>query len=102
IASGTAINQMIDVVTPSAGESVTEGTVLEWHVKVGDFIKVDDTIVEISTDKGDATQQGGQDGPPQDDGDGVAASATSTTSPQAAAQPVATADGARISPVAAR
>ena len=45
--------QTIDVVTPAAGESVTEGTILEWHVKVGDFIKVDDTIVEISTDKVD-------------------------------------------------
>jgi multifunctional 2-oxoglutarate metabolism enzyme len=50
---GTTINETIDVVTPAAGESVTEGTVLEWHVKVGDFIKVDDTIVEISTDKVD-------------------------------------------------
>src|ERR1700734_931503 len=53
MASGTTINDTIDVVTPAAGESVTEGTILEWHVKVGDFIKVDDTIVEISTDKGD-------------------------------------------------
>jgi multifunctional 2-oxoglutarate metabolism enzyme len=51
--SGTTINDTIDVVTPAAGESVTEGTILEWHVKVGDFIKVDDTIVEISTDKVD-------------------------------------------------
>ena len=50
--SPTAV-QTIDVVTPAAGESVTEGTVLEWHVKVGDYIKVDDTIVEISTDKVD-------------------------------------------------
>ncbi len=53
MASGTTIKQMIDVVTPAAGESVTEGTILEWHVKVGEFIKVDDTIVEISTDKVD-------------------------------------------------
>ena len=53
MASGTTIEQMIDVVTPAAGESVTEGTILEWHVKVGEFIKVDDTIVEISTDKVD-------------------------------------------------
>ncbi len=45
--------QTVDVVTPAAGESVTEGTVLEWHVKVGDPIKLDDTIVEISTDKVD-------------------------------------------------
>ena len=53
MAPGTTINETIDVVTPAAGESVTEGTILEWHVKVGDFIKVDDTIVEISTDKVD-------------------------------------------------
>src|ERR1700678_345883 len=44
----------VDVLTPAAGESVTEGTILEWHAKVGEFIKADDTIVEISTDKGDA------------------------------------------------
>jgi 2-oxoglutarate dehydrogenase E1 component len=50
---GTTINETIDVVTPAAGESVTEGTILEWHVKVGDFIEVDETIVEISTDKVD-------------------------------------------------
>src|ERR1700674_1748044 len=53
MATGTTTLQTIDVVTPAAGESVTEGTILEWHVKVGDFIKVDDTIVEISTDKVD-------------------------------------------------
>ncbi len=53
MATGTTTSETIDVVTPAAGESVTEGTVLEWHVKVGDFIKVDDTIVEISTDKVD-------------------------------------------------
>jgi 2-oxoglutarate decarboxylase len=53
MAPGTTIQETIDVVTPAAGESVTEGTILEWHVKVGDFIKVDDTIVEISTDKVD-------------------------------------------------
>jgi 2-oxoglutarate decarboxylase len=43
----------VDVVTPAAGESVTEGTILEWHAQVGDAIKLDDTIVEISTDKVD-------------------------------------------------
>src|SRR5580700_9863210 len=50
--SPTAV-QTIDVVTPAAGESVTEGTILEWRVKLGDFIRVVDTIVEISTDKVD-------------------------------------------------
>jgi pyruvate/2-oxoglutarate dehydrogenase complex dihydrolipoamide acyltransferase (E2) component len=53
MATGTAAEQIIDVVTPAAGESVSEGTILEWHVKVGDFIKSNDTIVEISTDKVD-------------------------------------------------
>ncbi|MGO9320757.1 MAG: multifunctional oxoglutarate decarboxylase/oxoglutarate dehydrogenase thiamine pyrophosphate-binding subunit/dihydrolipoyllysine-residue succinyltransferase subunit [Solirubrobacteraceae bacterium] len=53
MATSTTAVQTIDVVTPAAGESVTEGTILEWRVKVGDFIKVDDTIVEISTDKVD-------------------------------------------------
>src|SRR6476469_9871833 len=53
MATGTMAEQIIDVVTPAAGESVTEGTILEWHAKVGDPIKVDETIVEISTDKVD-------------------------------------------------
>jgi multifunctional 2-oxoglutarate metabolism enzyme len=53
MASSPAVAQTIDVVTPAAGESVTEGTILEWRVKVGDAIKLDETIVEISTDKVD-------------------------------------------------
>ncbi len=53
MATSTTAEQTIDVVTPAAGESVTEGTILEWHAQVGEQIKVDDTIVEISTDKVD-------------------------------------------------
>jgi multifunctional 2-oxoglutarate metabolism enzyme len=53
MATGTTAVQTIDVVTPAAGESVTEGTILEWRVKVGEAIKLDETIVEISTDKVD-------------------------------------------------
>src|SRR5271155_2412952 len=53
MATDTTAQQTIDVVTPAAGESVTEGTILEWRVKVGELIKADDTIVEISTDKVD-------------------------------------------------
>src|SRR6516165_9267908 len=53
MATGTTAQQIVEGVTPAAGEAVTEGTILEWHVKVGDFIKADDTIVEISTDKVD-------------------------------------------------
>ena len=36
------------------GDSVAEGTVLEWRVKAGDSVAVDDPLVEISTDKVDA------------------------------------------------
>jgi 2-oxoglutarate decarboxylase len=53
MAASATTGQTIDVVTPAAGESVTEGTILEWRVQVGDPIKLDDTIVEISTDKVD-------------------------------------------------
>ncbi len=45
--------ETIDIVTPTGGESVTEGTILEWSVKVGDEVKDGDTVVEISTDKVD-------------------------------------------------
>ena len=45
--------QIVEIVTPTGGESVTEGTILEWSVKVGDEVSDGDTIVEISTDKVD-------------------------------------------------
>src|SRR4051794_31099255 len=48
-----AINTTIQVVAPGAGESVTEGEILEWHVAEGDRIDLDATLVEISTDKVD-------------------------------------------------
>ncbi len=43
--------ETIDIVVPSAGESVTEAEVGQWYVKVGDNIAVDDPIVELETDK---------------------------------------------------
>ncbi len=49
-----ATGSSIDVVMPAMGESVSEGTVLEWHRQPGDSIEADETIVEISTDKVDA------------------------------------------------
>lgn len=42
---------LVDVVAPSAGESVTEAEVGTWHVAVGDSIAVDDPLVELETDK---------------------------------------------------
>ena len=45
---------MTDVVMPKMGESITEGTVLEWKKQVGDSIAKDETLLEISTDKVDS------------------------------------------------
>src|SRR5437763_1835755 len=43
----------VQVVMPAMGDSVSEGTVLEWHKQEGDQVQADETIVEISTDKVD-------------------------------------------------
>ena len=45
---------IIDVVMPKMGESITEGTILEWYKKVGDSIEKDETLLEIGTDKVDS------------------------------------------------
>ena len=44
----------VEVVMPAMGDSVSEGTVLEWHKTEGDSVAADETLVEISTDKVDA------------------------------------------------
>src|SRR3954462_2168033 len=49
-----AVNTTVQVTMPAMGESVTEGTVLEWHKKEGDPVDLDEVLVEISTDKVDA------------------------------------------------
>jgi 2-oxoglutarate dehydrogenase E2 component (dihydrolipoamide succinyltransferase) len=36
------------------GESIAEGTIIKWHKKVGDKVKKDETLLEISTDKVDS------------------------------------------------
>jgi len=43
-----------EVVMPKMGESVMEGTVLEWKKAVGDEVEQDETLLEISTDKVDS------------------------------------------------
>ena len=43
----------VDIVMPKMGESIMEGTILKWHKKPGDKVEVDETILEISTDKVD-------------------------------------------------
>jgi 2-oxoglutarate dehydrogenase E2 component (dihydrolipoamide succinyltransferase) len=43
-----------DVIMPQMGESIAEGTITKWMKKVGDTVKRDEPIFEISTDKVDA------------------------------------------------
>ena len=43
-----------DIIMPKMGESITEGTITEWKKKIGDEVKKDETILEISTDKVDS------------------------------------------------
>src|SRR3954454_10970501 len=49
-----AVDTTVQVTLPQMGESVTEGTVLEWHKQEGDHVEADEVIVEVSTDKVDA------------------------------------------------
>ena len=44
----------IDVIMPQMGESIAEGTLSKWLKQVGDQVKRDEPIFEISTDKVDA------------------------------------------------
>ncbi|UCC81627.1 MAG: 2-oxo acid dehydrogenase subunit E2 [Gemmatimonadota bacterium] len=44
----------VDVIMPQMGESIAEGTITKWLKNVGDEVKRDESILEISTDKVDA------------------------------------------------
>ena len=44
----------VDIIMPQMGESIAEGTLSKWLKKVGDEVKRDEPIFEISTDKVDA------------------------------------------------
>lgn len=46
---------IIEIKIPNVGESVTEATVGEWYKNDGDFVQLDEIIVELETDK--ATQE---------------------------------------------
>ncbi len=123
--SSKAAAEVIDIVAPSAGESVSEGTLLDWLVQPGDKVEDGQTIVEFSTDKVDIelpapangtitellagsgdTIQVGQLIARMEKGAGTAAS-KATPAPadhnSGNGKPAAAAaDGVRVSPVAAR
>jgi 2-oxoglutarate dehydrogenase E2 component (dihydrolipoamide succinyltransferase) len=45
---------IVDLVMPKLGESIMEATILKWHKKVGDKVALDETILDIATDKVDS------------------------------------------------
>src|SRR6188768_2393372 len=44
----------VDLVMPKMGESIMEATILKWHKQPGDAVKMDETVLEIATDKVDS------------------------------------------------
>ena len=44
----------IELIMPKMGESVSEATIISWNKNIGDFIELDETIIEIATDKVDS------------------------------------------------
>jgi 2-oxoglutarate decarboxylase len=117
----------LEIVMPEMGESVNEGTVLEWHVSEGDQVEEGQTVVEVSTDKVDAEVPAPASGTitkilvgPDEtvevgkplaemtkgeapSGDGAAAEASAEKGEATAEAPAATeADGGRATPVARR
>jgi 2-oxoglutarate dehydrogenase E2 component (dihydrolipoamide succinyltransferase) len=45
---------IVDLVMPKLGESIMEATILKWHKQPGDLVKMDETVLEIATDKVDS------------------------------------------------
>ncbi|MBK8721517.1 MAG: 2-oxo acid dehydrogenase subunit E2 [Saprospiraceae bacterium] len=44
----------IELIMPKMGESIIEATILKWNKQIGDTISIDDTVLEIATDKVDS------------------------------------------------
>src|SRR5919198_3910537 len=122
-----AVHTTVEVVMPAMGDSVSEGTVLEWHKQEGDTVSEDEVLVEISTDKVDAevpapatgtvaeilaqagdTVNVGQVIARVAAGDGARVTAAPEPQPTAAPRPAAqeptveTPEGIKVSPVAKR
>ncbi len=53
VAKNDGASEIIQITMPKMGESVMEGTIIKWHKKVGERVKKDEIIFEISTDKVD-------------------------------------------------
>ena len=44
----------VELIMPKMGESVSEATIITWNKNVGDNVELDETIIEIATDKVDS------------------------------------------------
>src|SRR5882757_11150583 len=44
----------VELIMPKLGESITEATILKWLKRPGDFVKMDESVLEIATDKVDS------------------------------------------------
>ena len=44
----------VDLIMPKLGESIMEATILKWHKLPGDVVKMDETVLDIATDKVDS------------------------------------------------
>lgn len=45
---------LVDLIMPKLGESIMEATILKWHKQVGDDVQLDETVLDIATDKVDS------------------------------------------------
>ena len=45
---------LVDLIMPKLGESIMEATILKWHKQPGDKIAMDETVLDIATDKVDS------------------------------------------------
>lgn len=45
---------LVDLVMPKMGESIMEATILKWHKSPGDAVRMDETVLDIATDKVDS------------------------------------------------
>ena len=45
---------LVDLIMPKLGESIMEATILKWHKQVGDLVQLDETVLDIATDKVDS------------------------------------------------
>jgi len=53
---------MVDLIMPRLGESIVEATILKWHKKPGDKVEMDETVLDIATDKVDSEVPSTADG----------------------------------------